>query len=247
MKNILCRVAENRALWAHLTAIRVDVPELAQTIRPGQFVTARDPTTLDPYLRRALFPVQVEGSRVQLALPSSDPLARRAQRGALIDLVAPLGNALEIDANARHVLLVADGVHAAPIVFIARRLIAQAREVVVVARGNSDEILPAYFLPPEIEYQILSDAEPRLNPDWLRWADALVASAEWEAYAPLAREIAAARYRLTRGFAFVLANLPMPCGIGDCGACAVETAPGIALACRAGPFFDLADLRQERA
>ena len=63
----------------------------------------------------------------------------------------------------------------------------------------------------------------------------------------LADTIRAVRYRVEVGLARVLIDLPMPCGTGDCFACAVETRHGIQLACAGGPAFDLSEFENRRA
>jgi ferredoxin len=55
------------------------------------------------------------------------------------------------------------------------------------------------------------------------------------------------RLRLERSFMSALVDLPMPCGTGECHACAVETSRGIKLACTQGPVFDWMELENRRA
>ncbi|MCI0474897.1 MAG: hypothetical protein L0Y55_01500, partial [Anaerolineales bacterium] len=81
MKSYLCRVIENRILWADAQLIAFDAPELARALRPGQFALARDATTSDPYLRRVLWLYQIEETRVTFTLPAHDPLVARVRVG----------------------------------------------------------------------------------------------------------------------------------------------------------------------
>ncbi len=245
MRHWLARVLDQRPLWSNLEALSLDVPELARTIRPGQFVLARDPRSFDPYLRRVLFPLAIHGGGLECAIDSADALARRVQPGDALDLRAPLGNALEL--NAQHILLAADAALAAPLVFLARVAVQLGRDVVFVARAAADAPAIQQSLPPEVEYHTRGAEEDGLTPEWIAWADAIFASAPLDSYNRLAEQISGARFRLTRGLAYALAHFPMPCGSGDCFACAVETTRGIALTCQAGPFFDLDDLIKKSA
>ena len=240
MKQYLCRVIENRIFWADAQLIAFDAPEVARALRPGQFALVRDATTFDPYLRRVLWLYQVEDPRVAFTLSARDSLAARARVGDTLDLLAPRGTPIEFDANARHVLLIGEGTRIVQLIALAHTAVAQAREVVLVNRG--EKVFPAHLLSPEIEYR----TDDALNAELIVWADAIVASGSDELDRALADAIRAARYRLEPGFARVIVDAPMPCGTGACYACAVETARGVQLACVDGPAFDLATLENRR-
>ncbi len=225
--------------------LTLDAPDLAPAMRPGQFALLRDPTTFDPYLRRTAWLHRIDGTRVAITLLANDPLAQRARAGDTLDVLAPLGRAVEFDASARHILLVGESARVATLIAVAENAIRQQREVVLIARAaSSGEAFPAHLLPPEIEYRTDSDA---LGAELVTWADAVVASGSEKLYRALADAIRAARYRIEPGFACGLIDLPMPCGTGECYACAVETRHGIQRACVDGPWFDLAQFEQRRA
>jgi dihydroorotate dehydrogenase electron transfer subunit len=240
VKQYLCRVIDNRNLWADAQLITFDAPVVGRALRPGQFAFVRDATTFDPYLRRVLWLYQIENTRVAFTLSARDPLAVRSRVGDMLDLLAPLGNAIEFDVNARHVLLIGEGTRVVRLIALAHDAVTQAREVVLVNRGEN--IFPAHLLSPEIEYR----TDDALSAELIAWADAIVASGSDELYRALADTIRVARYRLEQGFARVIVDVPMPCGAGACYACAVETARGVRLACADGPAFDLATLENRR-
>jgi dihydroorotate dehydrogenase electron transfer subunit len=245
VKQHLCRIIENRSLWSNVQLLTLDAPELARSIRPGQFALLRDPTTFDPYLRRTAWFYRLDGARVSFTLPAHDPLAMRARAGDTLDVLAPLGRAIDFDAHARRVLLIGEGARVAPLIAVAESAIRQAREVVLVLSGvkSKDAVFPAHLLVPEIEYRTDADA---LNVDLVTWADAILASGSDELYRALADTLRAARYRIEPGLTRVLIDLPMPCGTGECYACAVETRRGIQRACVDGPAFDLSALDNRR-
>ena len=240
MKQYLCRVIDNRNLWADAQLVTFDALEVAHALRPGQFALVRDATTFDPYLRRTLWLYKIENTGVAFTLSARDPLAARARVGDTLDLLAPLGNAIEFNANVRRVLLIGEGTRIVQLIALAHDAVAQAREVVLVNRGEN--VFPAHLLSPEIEYR----TDEALNAELISWADAIVASGSDELYRALADAIRAARYRLEPGFARMIVAAPMPCGTGVCYACAVETARGVQLACADGPAFDLATLENRR-
>jgi dihydroorotate dehydrogenase electron transfer subunit len=242
LKQISCRVSDNRILWGDVQLLTCAAPELARALRPGQFALARDATTFDPYLRRTLWLYHIEGNQVAFTLAANDPLARRARAGDELDLLAPLGHAIEFASSARHILLIGEDTRIAQLIASAHAAVAQGREVVLVSSSTLNNF-PVHLLSPEIEYR----SEEGLNSEVIAWADSIIASGSAEFYRALAGAIRATRYRLEPGFARVLVDLPMPCGTGACCACAVDTARGIRLACVDGPAFDLAEFENRRA
>jgi dihydroorotate dehydrogenase electron transfer subunit len=74
------------------------------------------------------------------------------------------------------------------------------------------------------------------------WADYLVVDAPLEALPDFWREMG----RTLTGYSVpgqALVFAPMPCGgLGECGACAVQSHRSWKLACKDGPVFNLKDL-----
>jgi dihydroorotate dehydrogenase electron transfer subunit len=241
VKAYLCRVLETRTFWADMRVLAFDAPDLGRAVRPGQFAHARDVTMFDPYLRRTLWLYASAGDRVAFILPERDPLAARAHVGVELDLLAPLGNAIEFDANVRRVLLLGESTRIVQLIALAHAAITQAREVVLVHRGTN--AFPAHLLAPEIEYR----TDDPFSAELIAWADAIVASGTTEMYRALGEAIRVARYRLEPGFARVFVDAPMPCSTGVCYVCAVETSRGVRRVCTEGPAFDLSEFEDRRA
>ncbi len=244
MKQHLCRVVGNSRLSTDVQQMTFESAELASIMQPGQFALVRDPRSYDPYLRRTGWFYAGNGTFLILNLPSSDPIAARARDGDILDLLAPLGRPVEWPDSSRHILLVGEGSLILPLVAMARRAVQENRSVVlsVIATGEQ-KVLPAHLLPPEVEYQ----TGAVVNAELIRWADALVAIGSDETYHRLADQIYSVRLGLVRGFMQALVDLPMPCGTGECHACAVGTSRGMRLACTEGPVFDWTELETRRA
>ncbi len=245
MKQHLARVVDNRLLWGTTQLLTIQSPELARAMRPGQLALARDPSTLDPYLRRTLYLYGIRDELVELTLDANGPLAIRARTGDTLDVLAPLGRAVEFEPNARHILLIGEGARIAPLVAIAHDAVRHGREVVLDCKpcsNESAEIFPHHLLSPEIEYR----TDDTTNPELIAWADAVIMSGSRDMYRAVADALRAAHYRIERGFARVILEMPMPCGIGVCYACAVDTSRGVQLACVDGPAIDLVELNNRR-
>jgi dihydroorotate dehydrogenase electron transfer subunit len=79
----------------------------------------------------------------------------------------------------------------------------------------------------------------------IAWADQICAALPNELVPPLREAIRTIRYRWERGFASVLLEGPIICGVGACGVCTITLPKGPHTRCHDGPVFDLRDLRSE--
>lgn len=245
MKQHLPRVVANRLLWGTTQLLTLQSPELARSMRPGQFALARDASTLDPYLRRTLWLYETQAEQVALTLDANDPLAIRARAGDILDVLAPLGRAVEFARDAKHILLIGEGARIMPLVAIAHDAVRHGCEVVLGCRPSSNEgaeLFPHHLLSPEIEYRT-RDVE---SAELIAWADALILSGSSNLIRAVADALRVTRYSIEPGFARVMLEMPMPCGFGVCYACAVDTSRGVQLVCVDGPAIDLVELDRVR-
>jgi dihydroorotate dehydrogenase electron transfer subunit len=243
MKQTVYGVIDSARLWSNTQWLTIDAPELARSMQAGQFALVSNPSSFDPYLRRTAWVYRIENERVTFVLRAEDVLTRQLRPGDFIDVLAPLGNSIQFDANVKRVLIIGEQERIAQLIPIAEMAIRQQREVVLVHHAvSSEKIFPAYLLAPEIEYR----TDPAQS-ELLTWADALVLSGSEEFYRTMADATRDARYRLENGFARALIDIPMPCGTGECFACAIDTRHGVERACVDGPWFDLSDWELRRA
>ena len=110
------------------------------------------------------------------------------------------------------------------------------------------ELFPPSGLPPDVEVRLatLDGSQGHagtaldLVPDVAQWADQVCAVGTPEWYGALVRTLEEHRLRVSEGLAWgLLAPEIMPCGMGVCGGCAVETRQGYRQPCIDGPVFDL--------
>jgi dihydroorotate dehydrogenase electron transfer subunit len=120
-----------------------------------------------------------------------------------------------------------------------------------------DALPPPFLLPDEIEYESLvgsqiADLRSLMGNDrgsasgklqtTILWADQLFSALPPAAIGSLRDAVRSAKLRWERGFASVLLEGPLVCGVGACDACAVELRRGVRLPCVDGPVFDLKDM-----
>ncbi len=247
-------LAERTELGSGLL-LRVRGPRELLACRPGQFLMLRCGPAWNPYLRRALFPVELREDSLALWIDSlaDEGLAWLSRRklGDSLDLIGPLGKGFSIQPQQRRLLLVAEAAHVSPLLALMQLQLARQGGVVLLLQGQTvTDLLPPGALPPSVEYYTATadgsagdaDALGALLVSTLLWADALAAAGSTGFLRRLQRRLEEVRPQPYRGFAQAVAPVPLPCGAGACLACLVDTGRGYHRACQRGPVFDLAEL-----
>jgi len=125
------RTVENVRLADRTFRIRLDCPDVAAAIRPGQFVMLRLPGTSDPLLGRpfALYDTVLDGNTptgidvVYLVVGKMTGLLTQAQADEPVEVWGPLGNGFPVLAGAEHVVCVGGGIGQTPFLAYARELL----------------------------------------------------------------------------------------------------------------------------
>ncbi|MSR52070.1 MAG: dihydroorotate dehydrogenase electron transfer subunit [Gemmataceae bacterium] len=125
------QVIENVSLAERTFRIRLDCPEIAAAIRPGQFLMLRLPGTSDPLLARpfALYDTVLDPSGTPVALDvvylvvgKMTGLLAEVKAGEPIELWGPLGNGFP-QLEAEHGVCVAGGIGQTPFLAYVRELL----------------------------------------------------------------------------------------------------------------------------
>ena len=126
------RVVEHTPIADRTFRIRLDCPEIASAIRPGQFVMLRLPNTTDPLLGRpfALYDTVLDASGqavvidvVYLVVGKMTGRLAGVSVGESLDVWGPLGNPFLDVGTPDHVRLVAGGIGQTPFLAHARELL----------------------------------------------------------------------------------------------------------------------------
>jgi dihydroorotate dehydrogenase electron transfer subunit len=129
-------VIENVALARATFRIRMHAPELAQAIRPGQFVMLRHPGSSDPLLGRpfALYDTVIDASGqpsgvdiVYLVVGKLTGILSQLRAGDALDVWGPLGNEFPGLGSqiSNHIGLVAGGIGQTPFLAYVRELLGE--------------------------------------------------------------------------------------------------------------------------
>lgn len=125
------RTIENVAIAERTFRIRLECPEIAASIRPGQFHMLRLPGTSDPLLARpfALYDTVLDSSGIPIALDvvylvvgKMTGLLAGVKAGEPIEIWGPLGNGFP-QLEAEHVVCVAGGIGQTPFLAYVRELL----------------------------------------------------------------------------------------------------------------------------
>ena len=230
-----------------------DLPDpLIQPV-PGQFFLVRCGDLYDCYLRRPIFPQSLPNNQLSFLLrPHPDPglawlLARST--GDRLDMLGPFGTGFVLPDGVTNLLLISDSQWLAPLLGQMERAIEKGISVTLaVESARVETVYPANLLPPVVELQAATldgslghhGSIADLLPNLLRWADLVCAAGSPGLYRLLRNLANDVRLGNQLNFLYgLILDLPMPCGVGACFGCALETNSGLQLACCDGPVFDL--------
>lgn len=172
----------------------------------------------------------------------------RLPSGAEVNLLGPFGNGFELHAQSRNVLLATTGHKMAHLLPLVNPVLDRGGRIALIVHTNSvwesqalqETLVPK--LPIAAELLLIEDQVEWMTAlsEVLLWADQLCAAIPDQEYSNLALRIKEARFRLETGFAQLLVEADLLCGVGACLACVVPTANGgYTRACVNGPVFDL--------
>lgn len=125
----------NQEIATKTWQIRLDCPEIAKSIRPGQFVMLKIPHRTDPLLGRPFALYDVAGNMrrepeiveiVYLVVGKMTSMLSEMRVGELIEIWGPLGNGFYDLGEQENVNLVAGGIGQTPFLAYAKQLLGQA-------------------------------------------------------------------------------------------------------------------------
>jgi dihydroorotate dehydrogenase electron transfer subunit len=257
VKLALASVISNREVAQNVFVLRLEQPDQARDVKPGQFVHIRCGSTHDPLLRRPLSVLRT-GACPLNDLPASqyetlyDVVGRgteifsRLRPGDLVDVLGPLGRPFQIERSTRRILLVGGGVGIVPLVALAEEAIRHDVSVTLLCGfRTASKVFPANLLPAEAEYLIATDDGSAghsgfvttMIPPYLTWTDQVCACGP----VPMLRALA----NLDRPRhlpVHIAMEERMGCAMGVCLGCVVPTRRGPQRVCRDGPVFSLDEM-----
>jgi len=249
----LCKVIEQRQVADDLYLLKFFSPGIAREAKPGQFVHIRVGGFQDPLLRRPISLFDVDEARGEITL-----FYRTVGRGTKsmtslcqgddVDVMGPLGHGFTIKKHEKKVVLIGGGIGAAPLFYLARKLIAEGCQVEFWYGCNSARqigidkgiaSLPMVYRPCTMDGSLghaglVTDLLQTLSPDEI----GAMYTCGPETMMAVVGDFAGRHHIWTE----VSLEEHMACGIGACLGCARKLKkgdPGMAKICKDGPVFNL--------
>lgn len=244
-------IVETKQVHENIFIQKIHSPEIAQLIKPGQFLNIRVSENTFPLLRRPFSICDVEGDNIFLMfniLGEGTRILAHKHPGDLVDILGPLGNGFNLDGDYKTAIIVAGGLGAAPFPYLTRK-IKSKKNIVSFVGGRTKQDVITY----EFENLILSSDDGSLgfkgnvvqsleqNLDKID-----IASSKVFACGPNAM------LRVLKDFCLnhnldceVSTECAMACGFGICQGCPIESTSNsekYLLVCKDGPVFNVKDV-----
>ncbi|MBO4621532.1 MAG: dihydroorotate dehydrogenase electron transfer subunit [Paludibacteraceae bacterium] len=210
-------------------------------IRPGQFVEIQLPNY---YLRRPISVCDIDADRLTLIYKTvGEGTAAMAAMpaGTELDILSCLGNGYDLTKAGDEVLLVGGGVGVPPLLYAAKCLLSQGKQVrVVMGFGSSREVFA------EEDFRRLGCEVSVCTMDGSYGTKGVVTdlisqeATFYYACGPIPMLRALVRELGKNGQLSMEER--MGCGVGICVGCSIETRSGAKRVCKEGPVFDAGDI-----
>lgn len=254
MKQDRYLVSGVREAGENIFVIRFLAPEIAASIRAGQFLNIKVAEDYDPLLRRPFSAYRTDEGHVEVifnVVGKGTTLLRKKRTGDFLDVLGPLGTPFSLDDPSFTTgVLVGGGLGVAPLPIATAGLKAEGKQVLTLLGGrNARQVVQEH-----LDHPLLATDDGSLGfrgtvVDLLRaeLSRRSVPAPKIFACGPTPMLRAVAEFaRTNRIPCEVSLEGPMACGIGICQGCPVELTGDegkYALMCKDGPVFDIERIR----
>ena len=236
----------------NIYVLSMHAPQIARSIRAGQFLNIRTGDSWYPLLRRPFSVYDVAGDDVRVIfniVGAGTRILAASPAGSLLDVLGPLGNAYGVDEPIDEAILVAGGLGVAPLPVLTGELARRETPVrTFLGARTSSQIVTSRLRNVAIATDDGSAGHRGTVVDLLRSSLAGAPRLRRKIFAcgptPMLRALTA--LAADAGIPCELSlESPMACGVGICQGCPVEMREGTkkyALICREGTVFDAASV-----
>jgi len=127
--------------------LKILSPQIASTIKPGQFLNIRVSETYYPLLRRPFSVCDVLGDHIFImfnVLGEGTKILAHKHKGETIDVLGPLGNGFKTDDEYDTAVIVAGGLGSAPFPYLTRKLKRHKKNIISFVGGKTESDVITY-------------------------------------------------------------------------------------------------------
>ncbi len=247
---LICPVQSVQYVSQNIFLLSFVAPEIAGSVRPGQFVNIKVEDGLSPLLRRPFSIHRVETDCVEIlfeVVGKGTGILSRKRPGDSLDILGPLGVPFTTDSpNFSTALLVGGGLGVAPLPLTIEFLRRSGKKIVTFLGARSAAMLVEAHL--ENVSVATDDGSKGFEGNVVELLKETLAGGDLPlpkifGCGPTAMLRALSAFALDHGIpAEVSLEGPMACGMGICQGCPVELKgdqKSYALMCKEGPVFDV--------
>lgn len=135
------KVVANEKLCPQFWRLSFEAPQLAQEVKPGQFVHIRTNEGFEPFFRRPFSVYRAYQNKVEIFYEVVGPgtkLLSQKEKGDLVDVLGPLGTPFVLPSESiKQVVMVAGGIGIAPMLVLSDILKKRKLELVLLYGGRT--------------------------------------------------------------------------------------------------------------
>jgi dihydroorotate dehydrogenase electron transfer subunit len=244
-------VVDTKQVHENIFIQKIHSPEIAQRVKPGQFLNIRVSENTFPLLRRPFSVCDVEGESIYLMfniLGEGTKILARKNNGETIDILGPLGNGFNLDSKYETAIIVAGGLGAAPFPFVTRS-IRNKKSILTFVGGRTKQDVITYGLDNYIlssddgsvgfKGNVVQSLEQNLE-------KIIISKSKVFACGPNAMLRSLKDFCIKNNLdCEVSTECAMACGFGICQGCPIEStqqSDKYLLVCKDGPVFNVKDV-----
>lgn len=259
MRQLNCKIIENKKVAQDFYTMRIEAPYIARKAQPGQFLEVKCSCGTDPLLRRPLGVHRILKNGIELlyeVVGKSTELLSEKKMGGYLDIIGPLGNGFIYGPMALRPyapILVAGGIGVAPLVALAESLAYRKKHktyVLIGAKTKSHILCESEFKKIGCEVKVSTEDGSKGHKgyatDILKHLLKTINCQSSGIYACGPHTMLKAAAHMAR-----YVNIPcqvsleerMACGVGACLGCPVKMKGNkYKMVCKDGPVFDAKEI-----
>lgn len=254
MNKYIGEVISNEYLNDRYYSILIKCPEIASTIKEGQFIMVSCGEGIDPLLRRpfSVYNYDREKGEIEIAYlvkGKGTEMIKDMKSGDKIDLLGPLGNFYEIKPETKGIAVVGRGVGIASIASLGVKAKAEGLYSLAILSGRSPEAIIGNDFLSEVGCDLVcmydSDGSSSIENLEKILREKIENENINQIYSCGSNRMGRVVKKLSEEYdidAYISFEESMACGIGMCKGCVCETKNGYKTVCKDGPIFNVKEV-----